>query len=81
MLGLQKKSVPVRAVHGYRPVNPDEEVALEDASSRGKKKRTLTQANWSADQDLQRTLPDRFGYAVVRAHLQFDPAAIFNTRL
>jgi hypothetical protein len=41
MLGLQRRR---KAIHGHRPVDADEEVALERATSRGRKKRTLMQA-------------------------------------
>ncbi|KAH9069341.1 hypothetical protein EDB83DRAFT_2374595 [Lactarius deliciosus] len=42
--GLAEEEEEYAAVHGHRPVDADDEVALERASSRGKKKRTLAQA-------------------------------------
>ncbi|KAH8985000.1 hypothetical protein EDB86DRAFT_3084102, partial [Lactarius hatsudake] len=42
--GLAEEEEEYAAVHGHRPIDADDEVALERASSRGKKKRTLAQA-------------------------------------
>ncbi|KAH8992191.1 hypothetical protein EDB92DRAFT_590748 [Lactarius akahatsu] len=42
--GLAEEEEEYAVVHGHRPVDADDEVALERASSRGKKKRTLAQA-------------------------------------
>ncbi len=41
--GLAEEEEEYEAIHGHRPVDADEEVILERASSRGKKKRTLAQ--------------------------------------
>jgi hypothetical protein len=42
--GLVEEEEEYAAVHGHQPVDADEEVALERASSRGKKKRTFARA-------------------------------------
>ncbi|KAH9053746.1 hypothetical protein EDB87DRAFT_1780383 [Lactarius vividus] len=42
--GLAEEEEEYAAIHGHRPVDADDDVALERASSRGKKKRTLAQA-------------------------------------
>ena len=43
-LAAEEEEEEYAAIHGHRQVDADDEVALERASSRGKKKRTLAQA-------------------------------------
>jgi hypothetical protein len=65
--GLTEEEEEYAAVHGDRRVDLDEDVELERASSRGKKKRTLAQAPVPAEGSR--------GHENRRTHEDFEAAA------